>query len=86
VKRERPLQNVSGQVSIRGRWQSRWSGRGGARLDGARRFYVAEQGRAAVEVAQRRGRESALVDLRIHEDGTPAIVALRVSGMELSDR
>jgi hypothetical protein len=39
-----------------------------------------------VEAAQRRGRESALVDLRIHDDGTPAIVALRVSGMEWSDR
>lgn len=82
VTRERP--RASGLVSIRARYRVDWQGNGRAELDGADRFYVTE-GRGAAVDAARRGQQPALVDLRVGDDGTPAIVALRVAGLVLRD-
>lgn len=81
---ERPPVAVSGRVSLRARWQYEHEAQGWARIEGAQRFYVTEQRGAAVE-ATRRGRQSALVDLRVGADGTPAVVALRAGGIVLRD-
>ncbi len=84
LTRERPAP-ASGQVSIRVRFRSHWQGGGWGEIEGASRFYVTE-GRGAAIDAARRGRQPALVDLRIGPDGTPSIVALRAAGLVLRDR
>ncbi len=75
VTRERPAP-ASGRASIRARW--RWGGAEGgtAELEGAGRFYVTEERGRELD-ARRWGRGRSLVELRIGEDGTPAVVALR---------
>lgn len=78
------LPGASGQVSIRARWGHAWQNGGWATIEGARRFYVTE-GRGKAVDAARRGQQSGLVDLRVGEDGTPAIVAVRFAGMVLRD-
>lgn len=77
VTRDRPAPE-SGQVSIRARWQRS----GGARIEDASRLYVTEEQGKAVD-ARRGNRETALVDLRVDEDGTPAVVRLRGPGVDI---
>ncbi len=83
VTRHRPA-GAPGQVSLRARFRS-WGDHGSIAVEGAGRFYVTEGQGAAVDAA-RRGREPALVDLRVGADGTPALVGMRVAGMSLRDR
>ncbi len=75
VTAERPAP-VPGQVSIRARWD-RWR----ARLEDASRFYVTEEVGRAVD-ARPRG-QADLIDLRVAEDGTPAVMRLRGPGVDL---
>ena len=76
VTRERPAP-ASGRVSLRARWL-RW---GRAVVEGAGRLYVSEEQGAAVDARRTRGGD--LVDLRVGEDGTPAVVRLRGPGIDL---
>jgi len=78
VTRERPAP-APGRASIRARW--RWGGEegGAAELDGAGRFYVTEERGRALD-ARRSAGPASLVDLRVGEDGTAAVVDLRDGG------
>ena len=76
VTRERPAP-APGHVAIRARWtRSR-----GAQLEDASRFYVTEERGKAIDARRRTGAD--LVDLRVDEDGTPAVVRLRGPGIDL---
>jgi uncharacterized membrane-anchored protein len=75
VTRDRPAP-ASGQVSIRARW-----GRWGARLEDASRLYVSEERGKAVDARGRGGGD--LVDVRVAEDGTPAVMRLRGPGIDI---
>ncbi len=81
VTRERPAP-ASGRASIRARW--RWGGEEGgtAELEGAGRFYVTEERGRELD-ARRWGRRESLVDLRVGEDGTPAVLDLRAGEDEI---
>jgi hypothetical protein len=83
VTRHRPA-GASGLVPIRARYRVGWRGAGRAELEGAGRFYLTEARGREVDAA-RRGRPPAVVDLRVGEDGTPAIVGLRVASIVLRD-
>jgi uncharacterized membrane-anchored protein len=79
VTREKPAP-ASGRVSIRAR-----QGRGGfTSIEQAERLYVTEERGAAVDA--RRGRQVDLVDLRVGDDGTPAVLRLRGSGIDIPAR
>lgn len=82
VTRERPA-SVPGRVSIRARFIT-WGRQGRITLEGAGRFYLTEGRGAALDAARRAG-EPALVDLRVGQDGTPAVTGLRIAGMVLRD-
>lgn len=81
VTRERPAP-ASGRASMRARWK--WGGpdQGQVELDGAGRLYVTEERGRALD-ARRGGRRESLVDLRVGEDGTPAVLDLRAGDGEL---
>lgn len=78
VTRDRPAP-APGQVSIRARWTP-W---GGAQLEDASRLYVSEAQGRAVDARTWRDRQADLVDLRVDDDGTPAVVRLRGPGIDL---
>ena len=77
VTRDRPAP-AAGQVSIRARWTWR-----GAELEGASRLYVSEAQGKAVDARSWEDRQADLVDLRVDDDGTPAVVRLRGAGIDL---
>jgi hypothetical protein len=81
VTRERPAP-ASGRASIRARWKWTGSEQGLAELEGAGRLYVTEERGKELD-ARRWGRRESLVDLRIGEDGTPAVLDLRAGEDEL---
>lgn len=78
VTRERPAP-APGQVSIRARWT-----RGvGAQLEDASRLYVTEAQGKAADARAWGDRQADLVELRVDEDGTPAVMRLRGPGLDL---
>jgi uncharacterized membrane-anchored protein len=68
------------QVVLRGR--ARWSG---VALDNARRLYIPEAQREAVEEALARADRRALVDMRVGADGTIALLRLRADGQTFGE-
>jgi uncharacterized membrane-anchored protein len=76
MTREKPAP-ASGRVSLRGR-RERW---GRVVVEGAGRLYVTEAQGAASDARGRRSGD--LVDLRVGEDGTAAVVRLRGPGIDI---
>ena len=79
VTRARPAP-AKGRVSIRARW-SRWRG---AELEGASRLYVTEEEGKASDARAVEDRQADLLELRVDEDGTPAV--MRLHGPEIDLR
>jgi uncharacterized membrane-anchored protein len=75
VTADRPAR-ASGQVSLRARWD-RWR----VSIEDASRLYVTEE--VGREVDARPRTQADLIDLRVGEDGTPAVMRLRGPGIDL---
>ncbi|MBI4576912.1 MAG: GDYXXLXY domain-containing protein [Planctomycetes bacterium] len=81
VSRESPGEPLEGFVALRARWMG-WR----AGIEGAGRLYIPEARREEADRVLREHAGEGLVDLRVLEDGTAALVRLRVGGAVFGER